>query len=60
MGGVVAIWWRAVTDGAFYNRWSAFLSFVLAAVVGVPTLHGASVAFALGCCGDAFLLSHEL
>lgn len=43
LGGVVAIWWRAVTDGAFYNRWSAFLSFVLAAVVGVPTLHGASV-----------------
>lgn len=41
--GVAAIWWRAVTDGAFYNRWSALLSFVLAAVVGVPTVHGASV-----------------
>ena len=41
--GVVAIWWRDVTDGTFFNRWSALLSFVLAAIVGVPTVHGASV-----------------
>jgi hypothetical protein len=39
----VAIWWRAVTDGAFFNRWSTFLSFILAVIVGVPTIHGASV-----------------
>lgn len=43
MAAIAAIWWRAVTDGAFYNRWSALLSFVLAALVGVPTVHGASV-----------------
>ncbi len=41
--GVAEIWWRAVTDGSFYNRWSAFLSFLLAAIVGVPTANSASV-----------------
>jgi hypothetical protein len=40
---IVAIWWRAVTDGTFFNRWSALLSFVLAALIGVPMVHGASV-----------------
>lgn len=43
MGQAAGIWWDAVSGGAFYNRWSAALSFVAATVVGVPTLQNASI-----------------
>ena len=39
----VAIWADAVSGGAFFNRWSTGLSFVLATFVGVPTLDNASL-----------------
>ena len=39
----VQIWADAVSGGAFFNRWSTGLSFVLATFVGVPTLDNASL-----------------
>ncbi|GAA1695937.1 hypothetical protein GCM10009808_11490 [Microbacterium sediminicola] len=41
------VWWEAVSGGAFYNRWSAWLSLVLASLVAVPTLEqGAPTGYA--------------
>ncbi|GAA1954357.1 sensor histidine kinase [Microbacterium aquimaris] len=42
-----AIWWDAVSGGAFYNTWSTGLSFVLATFISVPTFsHGAFEGYA--------------
>lgn len=34
------IWWNAVTGGAFYTRWSAVLSLLVASVFSVPSIGG--------------------
>ncbi|MDZ8274778.1 hypothetical protein R2Q81_02330 [Microbacterium aquimaris] len=42
-----AIWWEAVSGGAFYNKWSTGLSFVLATFISVPTFrHGSPEGYA--------------
>ncbi len=43
MDRAVGTWWEAVSGGAFYNRWSAALSFIGASVVSVPTLEHATL-----------------
>ncbi|SDQ97107.1 hypothetical protein [Microbacterium sp. cf332] len=34
----MAIWWNAVSGGAFYTRWSALTSLIVAALFSVPTV----------------------
>lgn len=36
----MTIWWNAVTGGAFFTRWSAALSLLVAGVFSVPTIGG--------------------